>query len=243
MPLLHAYPLQPFASTACGTPKRKWMDATFEKFAYACLPLLVANQLGWDMYCETAFKARWNGSDERDAIEVVFDDDNDPFNKQVMSHFGYGILTFNPGILFTTDDGNNLIVKGIPNFFKDGIQPLEAMVETDWLPFTFTMNWKFTRADHWITFAKGEPMGRILPYPRHYIETFEPVYKALKTNPELQQRMDEWGASRKKHNQKLEAGTAEKATEKNYLQGKLKDGKRVDFHQSKIVLKPFKKEG
>ncbi len=242
MSLLQAYPLQPFASVACGTPKRKWMDQTFENFAYACLPLLMANQLGWDLYCETAFKARWDGSDNSNAIELVFEDENDPFNKQVMSHFGYGIITFNPGILFTTQEGTNLIVKGVANHFKDGIQPLEAMVETDWLPFTFTMNWKFTRANHWISFAKGEPMGRILPYQRSYIETFEPVYKSIKTNPDLENAMQEWGTSRKNHNKKLEEGSAEKATEKNYLQGKLKDGKRVNFHQTKISLKPFRKD-
>ena len=30
---------------------------------------------------------------------------------------------------------------GPPNHVKDGIQPLVGLVETDWLPFPFTMNW------------------------------------------------------------------------------------------------------
>ncbi len=242
MPLLYAYPLQPFASVANGTPKRKWMDATFENFAYGCLPLLIANQMGWDMNCETAFKARWNGGDSRSDIEIVFEDENDPFNAQVMSHTGYGIITFNPGFLFTTEDDINLIVKGVPNHFKDGIQPLEAVVETDWLPFTFTMNWKFTRANQWINFLKGEPMGRIVPYPRYYIESFEPIYRNINSNPELKHRLDEWGNSRINHNKNLQKGTAEAGTEKNYLQGKMKDGERVSVHQTKIALKPFKKQ-
>ena len=37
------------------------------------------------------------------------------------------------------------MVTGPFNQPKDAIQPLTAIVETDWAPFTFTMNWKFTR--------------------------------------------------------------------------------------------------
>ncbi|MBS1626474.1 MAG: hypothetical protein JSR09_02165 [Bacteroidetes bacterium] len=236
---LHAYPLKKFASIACGRPKRTWMDLTFENFAYACLPLVIANQTGWDIYCQTNFKAKWNGGNLASDIEIVFEDVNDPFNEQVMAHFGYGVITFNPGFLFVTNEGNNLIVKGIPNMLKDAIQPLEAVVETDWLPFTFTMNWKFTRTDTWINFAKGEPICRIMPYPRNFIESFEPQYQSFKTNPELARKMNEWGASRQEHNNNLSTGTANKATEKNYLQGKLKDGNKVGFHQRKINLKEF----
>ena len=45
---------------------------------------------------------------------------------------------------------------GPPNHIKDGIQPLVGLVETDWLPFPFTMNWIFTRPGR-VRFAKGEP--------------------------------------------------------------------------------------
>ena len=76
-------------------------------------------------------------------------------------------------------------------------------------------------------------MGRILPYPRNYIENFDPIYKGLSTNPELKKRLDAWGASRTNHNKNLLNGTAKSATEKNYLQGKLKDAQRVDMHQTK----------
>jgi len=241
MPSINAYPIQPFGSIEVGNPKRDWMDATAKSFAYACLPLLMGNQLGWDLLCETSFKARWDGTNKINAIEIVFNNADNPANKQVLTHFGYGILTFNPGFLFTTTDGNNLLVKGVPNQLKDGIQALEAIVETDWLPFTFTMNWKFTRKKHWIRFEKGEPMCRIVPYPRHYIESFDPSINALSSNPALQNKMQTWVQSREEHNKQVKVGTAEKITEKTYLQGKHKDGQRVACHQNKIVLKGFEK--
>jgi hypothetical protein len=121
---LTAYPIQQFAKIENGNPKRDWMDVTFEKFVYGCLPLVISNQLGWDMICQTSFKARWNGKDGHTDIEVIFEDETNVANKQVMTHFGYGVLTFNPGFLFTTTAEHNLMVKGIPNMLKDAIQPM-----------------------------------------------------------------------------------------------------------------------
>jgi hypothetical protein len=45
---------------------------------------------------------------------------------------------------------------------KDGIQPLVGLIETDWLPFPFTMNWIFTRPGT-VKFEKGEPFCFITP--------------------------------------------------------------------------------
>jgi hypothetical protein len=236
---LTAYPVQSFAKVENGNPKRDWMDDTFQKFAYGCLPLVIANQMGWDIICQTSFKATWNGGNSATDIEVVFEDVDNKFNHQVMTHFGYGVITFNPGFLFTTSANHNLWIKGVPNYIKDGIQPLEGIVETDWLPFTFTMNWKFTRANEWIEFKAGEPMCRILPYPRNYIEEITPKYKMLNENEPLKEAYLGWTKERDQHNQNLIDGTAETRTEKNYLQGRSKDGTKVGFHQSKINLQKF----
>ena len=58
----------------------------------------------------------------------------------VISHFGSGVLTFHAGYLFRTPPGWAVWARGAPNTVKDGIVPLDGLVETDWLPFTFTMN-------------------------------------------------------------------------------------------------------
>lgn len=57
-------------------------------------------------------------------------------------------------------------------------------------------------------------MDKILPYPRNYIENFDPIYKGLSTNPELKKRLDELGASITNHNKNLLNGTAKSATDK-----------------------------
>ena len=62
-----------------------------------------------------------------------------------LSAFGEGVLTFHINGLFRTPPGWNLWVGGSPNSPKDGIYPLTGVIETDWSPYTFTMNWRFTR--------------------------------------------------------------------------------------------------
>ncbi|MBT8099503.1 MAG: hypothetical protein KJO82_07115, partial [Gammaproteobacteria bacterium] len=122
--------------------RREWMDDTQDRFAYRCLPLSIANQTGWEILSPAGFTARWNGKDGLDAISLKFDEAPSPL---IGSHFGHGVLTFNLGYLFRTTKAHNLWVKGPTNQFKDGIAALEGLIETDWTPFTFTMNWQFTR--------------------------------------------------------------------------------------------------
>ena len=46
------------------------------------------------------------------------------------------------------------MVTGPANHLKDDMVPIEALVETDWLPNSFTMNWKITVPEKLITFEK-----------------------------------------------------------------------------------------
>ena len=40
---------------------RPWMDAFPGRFAYRCLPMVMANQSGWIIRCPLNFSAKWNG--------------------------------------------------------------------------------------------------------------------------------------------------------------------------------------
>ena len=46
--------------------------------------------------------------------------------------------------------------------------------ETDWSPFTFTMNWKFTRKPAPVAFERDEPFCMVFPVQRGLIEAAEP---------------------------------------------------------------------
>jgi hypothetical protein len=100
----------------------------------------------------------------------------------VTSHFSRGVLTMHPQYLFRTPPGWGLIAGGSPNHHKDGIQPLVGLIETDWLPFPFTMNWLFTRPGR-VRFEKGEPFCFITPIEHRKVETMQPVIRTLESNP------------------------------------------------------------
>jgi len=124
--------------------ERTWMEETNNEFAYRCLPLNIANAHGWIILNSTPFTAHWDGGAGIDAVKVEPQGGGEPL--LALSHFGHGVLTFNVNGLFRAEPGYDLIVTGPFNQPKDAIQPLTGVVETDWSPFAFTMNWKFRAA-------------------------------------------------------------------------------------------------
>ena len=130
---------------APGRPERRWMDRFANRHPYRCLPLTMANTTGWELLCPVSFTAEWNGGEQNEDITLRPDRPHPAFHELAKAHFGGGVLTFHPGYLVRTPPGWDLIAQGPPNLPKDGIQPLSGLVETDWLPFPFTMNWIFTR--------------------------------------------------------------------------------------------------
>jgi hypothetical protein len=87
-----------------------------------------------------------------------------------------------------------MLCSGSPNHVKDGIQPLAGLIETDWLPFPFTMNWIFTRPGT-VKFEKGEPFCFITLTEHKKVEQFQPVIRTLESNPVMKGQFDAWAAS------------------------------------------------
>ena len=170
---LTAYQIHPHANMDLtpATVDRDWMDAADQRHPYRCLPLNIANQNGWFLSCPTDFRVFWYGGSAAKDLDVEFIGHKDP---SVTSHFGSGVLTFSIPYLFRTPEGINLWVKGPANMPKDGVVALEGIVETDWATSTFTMNWKVTRPNEWITFRRGEPVCLIVPIPRGLTESLDP---------------------------------------------------------------------
>jgi Family of unknown function (DUF6065) len=219
--------------------ERDWMETAPQRFAYRCLPLNIANQNGWVVTCPTSFRAYWYGGVVATDIDVRFDGPPDPC---VTSHFGSGVLTFSLPYLFRTPPGVNLWVKGMSNHVKDGIHPLEGVVEADWPASTFTMNWKFTRPNEWVQFLEGEPICQLVPYPRGYAESFEPRVELLKSNPELYQRYREWEASRAGFLKGLKTNdpaAVQQGWQKDYFKGQTAEGGTFDGHQTKVKVREF----
>jgi LPS sulfotransferase NodH len=219
---------------------RDWMDATTNRFAYRCLPMLIANQAGWLVLNTQRLSVIWDGGEGLDALRI------EPLavdsSRHAKSHFGGGILTWTVPYLFRTQPGWNLHVRGPSNWPKDGICALEGIVETDWTEATFTMNWKLTRANHPITFEENEPIAMIVPRRRGELEQVRPEIRDISADPALHEAYRRWTRSRGDFNRDLRrtGSDAQKAGwQRHYMHGRSVEQEPAPEHQSKLVLREF----
>jgi hypothetical protein len=223
-------------------PTRPWMDRTPEAFAYRCLPLNIANAHGWEILTPVGFEAYWRGGSST-ADVIVRPDVGMPSSSAPVSLFGQGTFTIHVQGLFRTPPGWNLLAGGSPNSAKDGVAALSGVIETDWAPYTFTVNWRFTRRNHWVRFEAGEPICFIQPAQRDALERMNPKFVPLSSNPDAARQFAAWSESRNS----FQAKVAEKAPsaptdqwQKRYYRGLDMDDKPgVPDHRAKLRLKPF----
>jgi Family of unknown function (DUF6065) len=228
--------------------RRKWMNQTPSSYAYRCLPLSIANAHGWEVRCPVTFEADWNGGSEPADVQVTFEDGGNSF---VESRFGSGVLTFILGAIIRTYPGYDLWVTGPVNEFKDGIQALSAVIETHWMPFVFTMNWKFTRPNWKVRFEKGEPFCFFFPIEHGLLERFNPTFKQIGEDPELERQYKFALGERRflpvlrvlkdKQLKKLEEKDLDRLRFQGwYMRGEMPDGTEIAGHKKRVQPKPFK---
>jgi hypothetical protein len=202
-----------------ASPERAWMNDTDQRFAYRCLPLNIANAHGWEILCPSGFVAAWNGGRGKDAIEIFPDEGT---TAPAVSHFAHGVLTFHVPCLFQTEQGFDLMVQGPINRPKDSIAALSGIVETDWAPYSFTMNWMFTRPGAAVRFDKGEPYCHIFPLRRGQLESFAPQARPLTDDPALRSEHDAWFKARVQFNKDLEVENSparDEGWQRSYFRG------------------------
>ena len=239
---LIAYAIEGHAIDIRPAPvERDWMDRTNQRFAYRCLPLDIANTYGWEILCPSGFLAVWNGDDDLSAVSIVSDSEAPA---PAVSHFGHGVLTFHLPCLFRTEPGFDLMAQGPINRPKDAVAPLSGVIETDWSPYSFTMNWLFTRAGTPIRFEEGEPYCHILPIRRGDIDLVTPEIRSLASNPELKAQYEAWTESRKRFNAELlrpgsdaEAEKWQKTYYRGVVPGSDQDVRRD--HRTRLRLRDF----
>lgn len=222
---------------------RDWMDETPDRFAYRCLPLNIANTHGWEILCPSGFTAIWNGGAGLGAVEIVHDDAARPAS---VSHFGSGVLTLHVPCVFRTEPGYDLMVQGPVNRPKHGIAALSGVVETEWSPFSFTMNWCFTKPATIVRFEKGEPYCHFFPVKRGELESTIPSLKLLSEDPELKKQHDFWTQNRGRFITELKVPGSDAQEEKwqrQYYRGLAPNGepRAPKDHRTRLRLRAFQR--
>lgn len=221
---------------------RDWMDAAPESFPYRCLPLAIANSHGWEILSPCGFEAVWNGGLGVNDV-TVHCDPGTPDHLAPVALFGQGTFTIHVQGLLRTPPGFNLFVSGPPNFAKDGVAPLSGIIETDWSPYTFTMNWRLTCPNRVVRFEENEPCAFFFPIERGLIENFQPRYLKIDENPELKGQFEAWSRSRDAFQRQVREHPPERPADKwqkLYYRGLLPNGDcPAAEHQSKLRIPEF----
>lgn len=224
---------------------RPWMDDTPESFAYRCLPLNVANAHGWEILCPCDAEAYWTGGSGVQDVVVRLPPAVTGSRRDAapVSLFGQGVLTFHIQALFRTPPGWDLWITGSPNRPKDGIAPLSAVVETDWSPYTFTMNWQFTRRNRLVRFRENEPVCFIFPVQRGVLEGVRPKLVPMESDPALMKQFHAWSRSRSEFQARVAAEPPRDPAakwQKRYYRGQaMPGGTAAPDHRTRLRLRPF----
>jgi Family of unknown function (DUF6065) len=225
----HPQPLVPAAAT------RGWMDEFTDHHAYRCLPLAIGNTYGWQLMLPVDVDAAWNGGPAQDDVRVSC-----AHPHQAISNFRHGVITFDVSYIFRTSPGYHLLVMGPSNTVKDGVAPMTAVIEADWLPYTFTFNYVFTRPGR-VTWKAGEPYAQICVVAANLQNQIQPVIRKLSDNSTLhadhlvwRKRRAELASNRSKGNRT----GASRAWDKDYFLGRYGDGRPTQAaHTMKVRLR------
>ena len=216
--------------------QRAWMNATPGGFANRCLPLTMANHAGWVIRSPATFRAVWNG-DAAPGASIRFefaDETSAAHSASIRSHFGSGIITFSIPYLFRTEAGVALLARGAPNEPKAHCTALEGLVETDWSPSTFTMNWMITTPDAVVEFRAGDPVCFLQPIRMELIESMEPVVRSIDADAALKAEYEAWTRSRGAFIADPERGSK---WQKDYHRGRIGETRAPREHRTALRVR------
>jgi len=241
-PRLEAFKLGRFtpALVPC-TQERAWMDVFTDRHAYRCLPLSIANTHGWELLVPAAFEVEWNGG--QSAADLTIRElepfpEGLPLKNFAESNFARGVVTFHTGYLFRTPPGWNLLTTGAFNEPRQGIQALTGIIETDWLPYPFTMNWQMMTPGI-VKFDKDEVFCTVMPIPKNYLEQWEVAIHALSDDPVLLVEQEQFRTSRDAFRKLLankDPEAMKQAWQRHYFIGQFPDGTEGVDHVNKLRL-------
>ena len=149
--------------------RRDWMDDTYNKHAYQCLPMTVANVSGWELVLDEDLVVIWEGGNT--IVKVL--SGGTQKDRQVAHPSMIGIISLSTGWAINTEEGYATWVTGSPNYFIDGAVPLAATIPSSWWPDEVQMNWKITKVNEPVTFPAGTPYCFFTVYPEGLLESVE----------------------------------------------------------------------
>lgn len=173
---ISVYKVQSIESSIDQLPlQRDWMDITFDRHAYHCFPISLANRLGWGISFPEDISFIWDGVNDSTNTHVKI------LSGEKYAHPDRGnrSISFRTGISFKTSEEDNvsILTMPVPNQFIDGAQCMTTVVSTSVLPAEFPIAWMITKPNQIITIPAGTPVAAFFPISLTDIQSYEMVIK------------------------------------------------------------------
>lgn len=153
--------------------QRDWMDATFDRHAYQCFPMSLANRLGWEISFPEDITFIWDGVNDSTPHHVKIISGG----KYVHPNRGNRTISFNTGLFFTSKNNVSLLTMPVPNQFIDGATCITTIISTSVLDHEFPVAWMITKPNVEITIPANTPIASVLPISIKDIEKHELTVK------------------------------------------------------------------
>lgn len=190
-----------------------WEDNTkTANHARHCLPLTMANSLGYYILSPGTFKVSWDG-DHNKAAKITAIEKSSHY--EVDNHATFGGFTVQAKFIPMTDNpGEFIYIKGIPNERNRPYSCMEACIEAWWNVGNFGIVYLLNRPGEF-TIAMGQPIAQMF------------IYSATVASMEL----DIINKMPKGHDAWLKKRSRNGYTkDHDYMKGLTADGTKVDTH-------------
>lgn len=195
---------------------KEWWQNNYKtkNHAHHCLPLAMANSLGYYILSPARFNVTWDGDVQQDAhIEILEGD----LLGQVDSHATHGGFTVQPGFIpMTSRAGDFIFIKGVPNQRGQPFHCMEALIEAWWNPAPFGLVFLLNQAGTF-TIEKAEPLAQMFVY------RMEGGSAAIRVVDRVPDEYDAW--TRKRYRPGY-------SKDFDYLRGRHPDGRPEPTHRS-----------
>ena len=168
--IIKVYPESRNAASIVQLPvKRQWMDETPNKHAYQCMPLSLANSLGWGISFPEDISFIWDGicDTTADHVKIISG------NKYCFTSRGNATISFNTYLTVVTEENVTTLVMPVPNEFNENAQCFTNLISTSFFKSSIPIAWRITKPNVEIIIPAGTPVATIVPISLGALQEFE----------------------------------------------------------------------
>lgn len=165
--------------------QRDWMDQTFDRHAYQCYPVSMANRLGYGISFDQDVSFVWDGTSSSEDKHIRILEGGD----FVSTRRANSTVSFETGLIFSPNENISLLTMPPLNMFMDGFQCISTIVSTTALIGPLPIAIMATRPNHQIKIKAGTIIASVMPV---FLSEMNQIDLTIKTGVPEFMKSQEW---------------------------------------------------